>query len=134
MRLPAPLWRFDWQTSTRMKSVRRGRRTSRVEVTSVSAQRFGLLLAGRELFVPFADFPWFRDASIGQLLAVERTSSSHLYWPQLDVDLSVESIEHPERYPLASRTGAAGRARLGEAHAARERRPAYGAGRRRRQV
>jgi hypothetical protein len=26
----------------------------------------------------------------------------HLYWPDLDIDLSVESIEHPERFPLVS--------------------------------
>ncbi len=30
----------------------------------------------------------------------------HLYWPQLDVDLAVESVEHPQRYPLVSRAGA----------------------------
>ena len=92
-----------------MKSARRGRRTSKVEVTSVSAQGFRLLLAGRELFVPFAGFPWFRDASIGRILAVEQPSVNHLYWPQLDVDLAVESIEHPERYPLVSRAPAEAR-------------------------
>jgi hypothetical protein len=30
-------------------------------------------------------------------------SADHLYWPTLDVDLSVESLRHPERYPLVSR-------------------------------
>jgi hypothetical protein len=25
-----------------------------------------------------------------------------LYWPALDVDLAVESLDHPERYPLMS--------------------------------
>jgi len=37
------------------------------------------------------------------LTAVERPSPHHLHWPDLDVDLSVESIEHPERYPLTSK-------------------------------
>lgn len=23
-----------------------------------------------------------------------------LYWPDLDIDLTVESIEHPEKFPL----------------------------------
>jgi hypothetical protein len=27
----------------------------------------------------------------------------HLYWPDLDVDLAVESIRNPERFPLVSR-------------------------------
>jgi hypothetical protein len=74
-----------------------------VEVTNVSGQGFWLLVGDRELFVPFDDFPWFRHASIGQLLRVERPNAHHLYWPELDVDLAVESIINPERYPLVSR-------------------------------
>jgi hypothetical protein len=34
---------------------------------------------------------------------VKRPAPHHLYWPDLDVDLAVESIEHPERFPLVSR-------------------------------
>ncbi|MCG8467585.1 MAG: hypothetical protein MJB57_05155 [Gemmatimonadetes bacterium] len=34
---------------------------------------------------------------------VERPRPDHLRWPRLDIDLTVESIEHPERYPLRSR-------------------------------
>jgi len=115
-----------------MTSVRRGRRTSKVEVINVSAQGFWLLLAGRELFVPFADFRWFRDASIGQILAVDQPSENHLYWPQLDVDLTVESIEHPERYQLVGRAPGAGGAKAADAHAVRDRGPAYSPSRRRR--
>jgi hypothetical protein len=74
-----------------------------VEVTNVSPHGVWLLLDERELFLPFRDFPWFRDATIAQLVHVERPSAHHLYWPDLDVDLATESIEHPERYPLMSR-------------------------------
>lgn len=86
-----------------MKSVRRGKSTSKVEVTNVSVHGFWILLKGHELFLPFERFPWFRDASIGDLCAVELPSPHHFYWPALDIDLAVESIEHPERYPLVSR-------------------------------
>lgn len=86
-----------------MTSAARGKRTSPVEVTNVSPHGFWILVRDRELFVPFGDFPWFRDASIAQLTAVEMPSPHHLYWPQLDVDLSVESLENPERFPLVSR-------------------------------
>ncbi|MBI3079570.1 MAG: DUF2442 domain-containing protein [Deltaproteobacteria bacterium] len=78
--------------------------TSDVEVTNVSKHGFWLLVRGRELFLPFEHFPWFEDVPIGQLLNVELLHRDHLYWPDLDVDLSVESIEHPERFPLVSRT------------------------------
>ena len=85
-----------------MKSAAPGRRTSRVEVLNISSEGFSVLVRGRELFVAFRDFPWFRDATIGQLTMVELPSPHHLYWPELDVDLAVESLEHPERFPLVS--------------------------------
>jgi hypothetical protein len=31
---------------------------------------------------------------------VEELMSGHFYWPDLDVDLTAEMIEHPERFPL----------------------------------
>ncbi len=87
-----------------MRSDALGKPTLAVEVTNVSTHGFWLLLADRELFVPFAEFPWFKDAPIGAVLKVELLSPRHLYWPDLDVDLDVESIEHPERFPLISRS------------------------------
>ncbi len=88
---------------TRMKSAARGKRISDVEVTNVSRHGLWLLLGDRELFLAFKQFPWFRDVSIGELCNVELPHADHLYWPDLDVDLAVESIEHPERFPLLSR-------------------------------
>jgi len=85
-----------------MKSAARGSSTSQVEVTNVSTHGFWLLLKGDELFVPFADFPWFRSAPIGKLVDVELPAPQHLYWPELDVDLDIDSILHPEKYPLVA--------------------------------
>src|SRR5213594_1883524 len=86
-----------------MKSGRLGTPTLGVEVTNVSGHGFWLLIGETERFVPFKEFPWFKDARISELLNVELPSHQHLYWPELDVDLAVESIEHPERFPLISR-------------------------------
>jgi hypothetical protein len=69
----------------------------------VSPHGFWLFVSEQELFVPFKDFPWFRDASIRQISRVERPSAHHLYWPDLDIDLAVDSLTHPERYPLISK-------------------------------
>jgi hypothetical protein len=76
---------------------------SPVEVTNVSQHGFWVLLGAEELFLPFAEFPWFRNVAIGKILHVELPSPNHLYWPELDVDLAVESIRHPERFPLVSK-------------------------------
>jgi hypothetical protein len=86
-----------------MKSAALGRSTSPVEVTNVSPHGFWLFVGEQELFVPFKDFPWFKDASIQEISRVELPSSHHLYWPDLDIDLAVDSLIHPERYPLVSR-------------------------------
>jgi hypothetical protein len=85
-----------------MKSAAPGRSTSQVEVTNVSPHGFWLLIREEELFVPFKEFPWFKKASIAEITGVELPSPHHLYWPDLDIDLAVESIKHPERYPLVS--------------------------------
>ena len=86
-----------------MSSAALGRSTFQVEVTNVSAHGFWLFVGERELFVSFAEFPWFRDAAIRAITNVQRPSFHHLYWPDLDIDLAVESIEHPEKYPLVSK-------------------------------
>lgn len=86
-----------------MSSAAPGRSTSPVEVTNVSVHGFWLFVGEREMFVSFAEFPWFRDAAIGAIANVQLPSPQHLYWPDLDIDLAVESIEHPEKYPLVSK-------------------------------
>ena len=81
--------------------------TSGLEVTNISAHGIWLLVEGRELFMSYEDFPWFKSASVGEILNVEQPTSGHFHWPDLDVDLGIESIEHPERFPLKAKIDAA---------------------------
>lgn len=83
-----------------MKSEMHGVGTSVVEVTNISKYGFWLLLDERERFLPFEQFPWFEKAPVSAILNVEMLTKHHLYWPDLDVDLHVDSIEHPDRFPL----------------------------------
>ncbi len=75
---------------------------SQAEVTHVSKHGFWLLLADEEIFISFVDFPWFKDASIDNICSVEWPTENHLYWPSLDIDLSLESIRNPSAFPLVS--------------------------------
>ena len=75
------------------------------EVTHVSKHGFWLLLADEELLLSFEQFPWFRRVIIEQICHVERPAPEHLYWPELDIDLSLASIRLPEQFPLVSRSG-----------------------------
>ncbi|HEX3618530.1 MAG TPA: DUF2442 domain-containing protein [Solirubrobacteraceae bacterium] len=79
-----------------------GATTSTAEVTNISQHGFWMLVDGREFFLAFDEFPWFKQASVEAIVRLERPSPEHFYWPKLDVDLGLASIEHPERYPLKS--------------------------------
>ncbi|MBI3118354.1 MAG: DUF2442 domain-containing protein, partial [Candidatus Hydrogenedentes bacterium] len=77
-----------------------GKSISAVEVTNVSAHGVWLLAHDHEYFMSYEEFPWFKSASIAQILHVEEVSPAHFYWPELDIDLTAEMIDHPERFPL----------------------------------
>lgn len=83
-----------------MKSRTLGKNTSQVEVTNISRHGVWMFAGNRELFMSYEDFPWFKDASVSKVLNVEEATAGHFYWPDLDVDLTEEMIEHPERFPL----------------------------------
>jgi hypothetical protein len=91
-----------------MSYKKHGGGTSVVEVTHVSRHGVWVMVYEKEMFLPFDRFPWFQDAPIGKVLNVELPSEQHLYWPELDVDLEVDSIINPERYPLVSTVGESG--------------------------
>ena len=86
-----------------MKSETIGAGTSQVEVLNVSPHGFWLWAAGREYFLAFDQFPWFRKATLSQLFTVELHHGQHLHWPELDVDLDFDRIAHPEKYPLVAK-------------------------------
>ncbi len=87
-----------------MNSSAPGNNTLAVEVTHISAHGIWLLAHDEELFLSYDDFPWFRDKSVSQILDVQEPSPNHFFWPSLDVDLALESIRHPEQFPLKSRS------------------------------
>jgi hypothetical protein len=84
-----------------MSSETLGSNTLTTEVTNISSHGFWLLSQGREHFLSFEEFPWFKNASVGNILKIEEQSPGHFYWPELDVDLSINIIEHPENYPFS---------------------------------
>jgi hypothetical protein len=83
-----------------MKSKTAGKSTSKVEVLNISNHGFWIWVEGREHFLSFENFPWFKDAKLSSILNVKLPQPHHLYWPDLDVDLEMESIESPGKYPL----------------------------------
>ena len=80
-----------------------GTNTSAVEVTHISSHGVWLLTHSKELFMSYEDFPWFKDQPVNAILNVEAQSLGHFYWPDMDIDLTEEMIENPERFPLKAK-------------------------------
>jgi hypothetical protein len=72
----------------------------RAEVVQVSLHGIWLFVDGAEYFLPYEKFPWFKSATIASLHNVRFLHDSHLHWPDLDVDLELESLVRPDAYPL----------------------------------
>ena len=86
-----------------MNSQTPGKTTSELEVTNISSHGIWLFTNEEELFLSYQDFPWFKEAPVGKILKVEEPTSGHYYWPDLDIDLGIETIKHPERFPLKAK-------------------------------
>ena len=83
-----------------MKSQTLGTDTSEVEVLNIDSHGIWLFVKGKEYFLPYEEYPWFRDATIADIIDVEILHDHHIHWPTLDVDLSLTSLEDPSKTPL----------------------------------
>ena len=66
----------------------------------INSQGMMLSVQGNDYFVSYNRVPWLRDARISSALNVRMSGPDAIEWPDLDVDLEIESLKHPERYPL----------------------------------
>lgn len=83
-----------------MKSEVVGQGTLDVEITNIDMQGIWLLMNDREFFLPFEEFPWFRDATVSEIHNVRLESDSELHWPALNIRLPVTSIGIPTLIPV----------------------------------
>lgn len=83
-----------------MKLKTTGTSISGVEVSNISIHGIWLLIEGKEYFLSYQAYPWFKDARLSEIQSVQLLHGVHLYWPKLDVDLSINNLEYPEKYPL----------------------------------
>lgn len=86
-----------------MKSKPLGKDISEVEIQNVSKHGIWIWVKGEEFFLPHDRFPWFKKATIDQIHNVELLHGMHLYWADLDVDLEIDSLKYPDKYPLLAK-------------------------------
>ena len=83
-----------------MKSSVIGKSILKVEVANISAHGIWVIAGEREYFLSYSDYPWFKKAAIGGIFDVKLLHDYHLYWPTLEIDIDIRSLEAVEQYPL----------------------------------
>lgn len=86
-----------------MRSRKLGKSISSAEVSHISSHGLWILVDEKEHFLDYDHYPWFKDATVKEILRLERPQPDHLYWPDLDVDVELKSLARPEDYPLMYR-------------------------------
>jgi len=69
----------------------------------ISSHSVWLLTDQEELFMSYQDFPWFKNQPVNAIIEVEEVSQGHFYWSKIDIDLTVEMIKNPAKFPLVAR-------------------------------
>lgn len=77
--------------------------TTSANVLMINNQGVMISVAGEDFFLSYNRVPWFKDATIKSVLNVQLSGKNAIEWPELDVDLEIDSLRHPERYPLVMR-------------------------------
>ncbi|HZG41025.1 MAG TPA: DUF2442 domain-containing protein [Nodosilinea sp.] len=73
--------------------------TSQTEISNISTNGLWLLYGDREYFLPYDQFPWFKDAPIKHIFNLEEPHPGHLYWPDLDVISPLKSSNTQSDFP-----------------------------------
>lgn len=71
-----------------------------VNVLMINDKGLMLSVLGQDYFISFNRLPWMKDAAIRDVLDVQMCGDDAIEWPKLDIDLEIDSLKHPERYPL----------------------------------
>ena len=70
------------------------------DVLMINDRGIMISVLGQDYFLSYNRVPWMRDATINEVLDIRMSGKNAIEWPKLDVDLEIESLRHPERYPL----------------------------------
>lgn len=85
-----------------MKLLKNGKNIS-VSVENITPFGIWMLVKGKEYFLKYEDYPYFKNQTISSIQTVKLLHGFHLYWPDLDLDLEIDNLDNPEKYPLKSK-------------------------------
>jgi hypothetical protein len=71
-----------------------------VSVENITPFGIWLYVKEKEYFLSYEDYPYFKRQILSSIQNVQLLHGFHLFWPELDVDLEIDNLENPEKYPL----------------------------------
>ncbi len=84
-----------------MKSLKLGKNTSaKASVTGITKFGIWILVNDCEYYLNYEEYPWFKNSTVAEILNLKFKHGHHLIWPDVDVELELESLDHKEKYPL----------------------------------
>jgi len=81
-------------------TLRNNTNSTSADVLMINDRGIMISVQGEDFFLSYNRVPWMKDATINEVLDVRMSGKNAIEWPKLDVDLEIESLKHPERYPL----------------------------------
>ena len=72
-------------------------------VLMINNQGVMISVEGNDYFLSYNRVPWMKDATVRNILNIKMSGKNAIEWPDLDIDLEIDSLKHPERYPLVMR-------------------------------
>jgi hypothetical protein len=85
-----------------MKLSKHGKNIS-VSVENITPFGIWIYVKDKEYFLSYKEFPYFKKQTMNAIQNVQLLHGYHLYWPELDIDLEIDTLENPEKYPLKSK-------------------------------
>ena len=77
-----------------------GTLTSRAEVVQITTFGIWISIDDKEYYLDYNNYPWFQNNTVAAICHIEIDNDGNMHWPELDVDIELESLENPELYPL----------------------------------
>jgi hypothetical protein len=71
------------------------------EVTNINSLGFYVLIDNKEYFVPFREYPAFKNIPVSDIFEMILLSPEQLYWEKYDIDIELSALKAPHLFPLS---------------------------------
>jgi len=82
------------------KNLNKDTENTSAKVLSINSDGINLLVGGKEYFISYNRVPWLQNAKESEVMNVSMLGKMGIRWEDLDIDLEIESLIYPEKYPL----------------------------------